>query len=118
MILFKLLYSKLVQLAGFTVQGREWIANGFVSVFLGVLTFEVYANMTRFQWAYPSGIENHKEPWISGPTMLLCAVIMNMVYLTTETRTRVGEPGINDPNIKIVVTCITKLLKIMYITNL
>ncbi len=39
--------------------------------------------------------------------MVMVTVIMNMVYLTTETRTRVGEPGINDPNIKICVTCIT-----------
>ncbi len=50
-ILFKQLYSRLVLAAGFTVRGREWIANGFVSTLLGVLTFEVYANMTRFQWA-------------------------------------------------------------------
>jgi len=106
-ILFKILYSKLVLLAGFTVRGREWIANGFVSTVLGVLTFEVYANMTRFQWAYPSGIEDEREPWISGPMMVMVTVIMNMVYLTTETRTRVGEPGINDPNIKIAVTCVT-----------
>ena len=48
--------------------------------------------MTRFQWAYPSGIEDPKEQWISGPQMVLCTVIMNMVYLTSETRTRVGEP--------------------------
>ena len=58
MILFKKLYSKLVLMAGFTVSGREWIANGFISAVISVLTFEVYANMTRFQWAYPSGTES------------------------------------------------------------
>ena len=39
--------------------------------------------------------------------MLLSTVIMNMVYLTTETRTRVGEKGINDPNTKLVITLLT-----------
>ena len=40
-ILFKLLFPKLVTLAGFTVRGREWIANGFVSGLISVLTFKV-----------------------------------------------------------------------------
>ena len=106
-ILFKQLYSRLVQAAGFTVAGREWIANGFVSTFIAILTFEVYANMTRFQWAYPSGTEDVINQWISGPTMVLCVVIMCMVYLTAETRTRVGEPGINDPSVKMYVTAFT-----------
>lgn len=106
-ILFKQLYSKLVKNAGFTVSGREWIANGFVSTFISVLTFEVYANMTRFQWAYPSGTEDLLNQWISGPTMVLCVVIMCMVYLTAETRTRVGEPGINEPTVKLTVTAFT-----------
>jgi hypothetical protein len=37
---------------------------------------------------YPSGVEDIAEQWISGPTMLLATVIMNMVYLTSETRAR------------------------------
>ena len=85
--------SQVVQLAGFTVKGREWIANGFVSALINVLTFKVYANMTRFEWAYPSGTEHHINQWISGQTMVLATVIMSMVYLNSETRSRVGEPG-------------------------
>ena len=108
-ILFKKLYSKLVLMAGFTVSGREWIANGFISSLISFVTFQVYANMTRFQWAYPSGTEDVINQWIAGPTMVLATVIMNMVYLITETRTRVGEPGINDPNVKIGVTICTFL---------
>ena len=108
-ILFKKLYSKLVLMAGFTVSGREWIANGFISSLISFVTFQVYANMTRFQWAYPSGTEDVINQWIAGPTMVLATVIMNMVYLITETRTRVGEPGINDPNVKIGVTIATFL---------
>jgi hypothetical protein len=50
-ILFKHFYSKLVHVAGFSQSGREWIANFIVSGFIGVITFQVYANMTRFQWA-------------------------------------------------------------------
>ena len=37
----------------------------------------------------------------------LSVVIMNMVYLVTETRVKVGERGINDPSVKIVVTLFT-----------
>ena len=38
---------------------------------------------------------------------LLSVVIMNMVYLVTETRVKVGERGINDPSVKIIVTLFT-----------
>ena len=48
--------------------------------------------MTRFEWAYPSGVEDVKEQWISGSTMILAIVIMNAVYLVSETRVQVGEP--------------------------
>lgn len=106
-ILFKLLFPKLVQLAGFTVKGREWIANGFTSAVISVLTFKVYANMTRFEWAYPSGTEHAINQWISGQTMVLVTVTMNTVYLIAETRSRVGEPGINDPDVKFAITCFT-----------
>ena len=109
-ILFKLLFPKLVSLAGFTVKGREWIANGFVSATISILTFQVYANMTRFEWAYPSGTEHYINQWISGQTMVLNTIIMNMVYLVAETRSRVGEPGINDPHIKLCMTCFTMMV--------
>ena len=33
-ILFKHGYTRLVQIAGFSESGREWIANGFVSAFI------------------------------------------------------------------------------------
>ena len=36
--------------------------------------------------------------------MLLAVVIMNMVYLTSETRVRIDEPGINDPPVKLMMT--------------
>jgi len=39
--------------------------------------------------------------------MLLACVIMNMVYLNSETRVRLAEPGINDPSTKLVVTMAT-----------
>mmetsp|Transcript_2709 Transcript_2709/g.8383 ORF Transcript_2709/g.8383 Transcript_2709/m.8383 type:complete len:415 (+) Transcript_2709:1267-2511(+) len=105
-ILFKQLFSRALRLAMFTVRGREWLANAFVSAVISFVTFKVYANMTRFEWAYPSGQEGRGE-WIQGQTMVLATVIMSMVYLTSETRARVGEPGINDPNIKLAVVLFT-----------
>ena len=109
-ILFKQFYSLLIKTAGFSTNGREWIANSFVSTIISLTTYQVYANMTRFQWAYPSGDEAIFNQWISGPTMLLATVVMNMVYLTTETRTKQGEPGINDPNMKMLLTIATFLM--------
>ena len=40
-ILFKQLYAKLVQVAGFSQSGREWIANGMCSAFISVVTYQV-----------------------------------------------------------------------------
>ena len=88
-----------VRVAGFSKHGREWLANGMVSAFISVVTYQVYANMTRFEWAYPSGVEDVKEQWISGSTMILAIVVMNAVYLVSETRVQVGEPNPNpNPN--------------------
>lgn len=109
-ILFKRLYSVIVRLAGFSAAGREWIANGMASTIISTLTFQVYANMTRLQWAYPSGNNGAGSNWISGSTMVLAVVTMNIVYLIDETRSSVGERGINDPPVKIVVTLCTFIL--------
>jgi len=106
-ILFKLLYTRLVRVAGFSTSGREWIANGMCSFVISFLTYQVYANMTRFEWAYPSGAEDVRNQWISGQSMIMFVIIMNMVYLVTETRSKVGERGINDPPIKLLVTMLT-----------
>ena len=69
------------------------------------------AARTRFEWAYPSGVEDAHglapQQWIAGSTMVLATVIMNALYLAVETRTKVGERGINDPPIKLAVTMIT-----------
>ena len=66
---------------------------------------------TRFEWAYPSGVEDAHglapQQWISGSTMVLATVIMNALYLVVETRTKVGERGINDPPVKLAVTMLT-----------
>jgi len=110
-ILFKALYTRLIQFAGFTETGREWIANAFVSTFIGVITFLVYCNLTRTRWAYPSGSEvDVLNQWISGHAMALATVAMNMGYIVAETRSRIGEPGFNDPGVKILVTAFTFLV--------
>ena len=64
--------------------------------------------MTRFEWAYPSGVEDVKEQWISGSTMILAIVIMNAVYLVSETRVQVGEPHPHpDPDPKALTLTLT-----------
>ena len=42
------------------------------------------ANLTRFEWAYPSGVEDINEQWIQGSTMLLAVVVMNMVSIVSS----------------------------------
>jgi hypothetical protein len=106
-ILFHRLFPPLVNMGVF--QSREWMANAIVSAIISVSTFQVYANMTRFQWAYPSGHEDISNPWISGSTMILVTVVANMVFLSTETRIRYGESGINTPHNKVAVTILTFL---------
>merc|ERR1719453_1379432 len=71
------------------------------------MTYQVYANMTRFQWAYPSGASDSRDEQIRGPTMVLATIIMSMVYLVAETRLKMQEPGINDPDTKLLVTILT-----------
>jgi hypothetical protein len=55
-IFFKLLYCRIVRLAGFSNEGREWIANGMCSFFISFLTYQVYSNMTRFEYVFSSFI--------------------------------------------------------------
>merc|ERR1711981_1155587 len=74
---------------------------------ISFITFQVYTNMTRFQWAYPSGAEDPSNQWISGSTMVLATTTMNMVYLLSETRMQIGERGINEPSTKLLVTIVT-----------
>jgi len=106
-IIFKRLYCIIVRLAGFSKNGREWIANGLSSTVISFLTFKVYANMTRLEWAYPSGTEQLNNQWISGSTMILAVVTMSIVYLIDESRSSFGERGINDPPIKVAVVLLT-----------
>mmetsp|Transcript_40149 Transcript_40149/g.78904 ORF Transcript_40149/g.78904 Transcript_40149/m.78904 type:complete len:415 (+) Transcript_40149:25-1269(+) len=106
-ILFKRLYTIVVRWWGFSTTGREWIANGLSSTVISFMTFQVYANMTRLEWAYPSGTEDDKNPWISGSTMVLAVVTMSIVYLIDESRSSFGERGINDPPVKICVVLFT-----------
>jgi len=106
-ILFKFVYSRLVTFPGLSKSGNAWLANGASSFMISFITFQVYTNMTRFQWAYPSGAEDPSNQWISGSTMVLATTTMNMVYLLSETRMQIGERGINEPSTKLLVTIVT-----------
>ena len=47
-IMFKKLYSRLVLFAGFTVRGREWIANGFCSTLINIISFTSSAPLSTW----------------------------------------------------------------------
>ena len=107
-ILFKPLYGSLIRAPFFRCgETPRAMANGLVSAFIAIVTFQVYANNMRLNWAYPSKMIMNAEKEspgtiINGTTMLIATVIMAMVYLNTETRVNpaaTGE-GINDPVLK------------------
>ena len=78
------------------------IANGVVSSIISMITFNAYANQTRFLWAYP---DKGQENVISTPVILLAATILSILFLISNT----GEGGINSPNMKLVIVYTTLL---------
>lgn len=117
-ILFKPLYGSLIRVPFFRCgETPRAMANGLVSAFIAMITFQAYANNMRLNWAYPSRMimEAEKEQpgtIINGTTMLIATVIMAMVYLNTETRVNpaAAKEGINDPSCKRGIVFIVLLL--------
>ena len=117
-ILFKPLFLRLVQLPFFHKEGfGQAMANGVVTNIIGTITFFAYANMTRFQWAYPSESAG-RDSWIKGTIFGLIVVVMAIVYLTANTQLVPGERGINSPGVKIgVVLAVFTLMGGLFFTN-
>ena len=78
------------------------IANGVVSSIISMITFNAYANQTRFLWAYP---DKGQENVISTPVILLAATTLSILFLISDT----GKGGINSPNMKLVIVYTTLL---------
>lgn len=119
LILFKPLYllflrtkpafvkSGLIKRLGFGFLGDnfESLANAIASTLIGIITFQAYANQTRFYWAYPDAQTKDSSSLINTNTMLIAIAIMSMVYLTSNTQVMPGEKGVNHPKNKIIIVC-------------
>ena len=106
LVLFKPLYTFFAGLP-FLRCGYQSIANGLASSIIGIVTFQAYANKTRFLWAYPATESQSNAGWIKGSTMQLVVAIMTMVYLVSNTQAVPSEGGINHPKVKLWVALLT-----------
>ena len=119
LILFKPLYllflrtkpaflkSGMIKRLGFGFLGNnfESLANAIASTLIGIITFQAYANQTRFYWAYPDAQTKDSSSLINTNSMLIAIAIMSMVYLTSNTQVMPGEKGVNHPKNKIIIVC-------------
>lgn len=102
LIMFKPLYVYICRLPFFRCNNQA-LANGLASTLIGILTFQAYANKTRFAWAYPSTDSQSKDSWIRGGTMQVAVSVASVVFLISNTRVNPGETGINHPRVKLAV---------------
>lgn len=108
MILFKPAFQTLVGLPYF---GRnKSMANVIVSGLIGVITFQCYANATRFLWAYPSETLEDRTTLIRGSTMQIAIGLACAVYLAVDTQVEGPDaPGLNHPTVKLLLVIATML---------
>lgn len=85
LILFKPIFENMLTWPFFKCPGRSSIANAVLSALIASVTFNAYANQTRFLWAYPDVNAKSKATWIRGSTMMLATAILAVVFLGTNT---------------------------------
>lgn len=112
LILFKPLFVQVCALPFFRC-GNQAIANGLVSTIIGIITFQAYANSTRFAWAYPPVSSQTNDTWLRGSTMQLCISLASVMFLISNTQVTPGEMGINQPTVKLVVVLSSFILVCM-----
>tara|TARA_B100000427_G_C15481610_1_gene583282 strand:+ start:269 stop:1375 length:1107 start_codon:yes stop_codon:yes gene_type:complete len=91
------------------------ITNGIISAIISILTFQIYANSTRFLWAYPD-INSNSDNWIPSFIIFICVIISGVIFMKVNTSPgNIPEKGINHPDIKFYLF-ITALLLITFIS--
>lgn len=109
LIIFKPLYAWLVNLPYLRCNNRA-LANGIASTVIGITTFQAYANVTRFAWAYPSTNTQTTSTWIKGGTMQVIVSLASVTFLISNTRLNPGENGINHPRVKLIIVIASLML--------
>ena len=100
LILFRPIYTNVKNLPYFN-KGNAAMANGLCSTIIGLITFQAYANVTRFTWAYPSTDSQEGSDWIKGATMQVLVSIAATLFLASNTKVEGEQFGINDEEVKL-----------------
>ena len=109
LILFKGAYEWLISKPYFSCKNLpifgngSSIANGIMSTVIGLITFNAYANQTRFYWAYPdSGVST-----IDGSVILLSTTILALIFYQSDTIIDSDNPGLNGKGTKLILCFVT-----------
>jgi hypothetical protein len=86
MIIYKPLFETIHELPYFR-KAEPFKTNMVCSSLVGTLTFMLYTNMTRFQWAYPSTMDEHEGELLGTPEMMLTTAVAGAVFLASNTVT-------------------------------
>ena len=117
-ILFAYLYPIIKKLPFFRLSGYSSIANAVISSVISTITFQAYANQTRFLWAYPDP-NTDPSKWIQPITIMLSLSILAIIFLIApildaDTGIPLIDPnmasGIMNPTVKIVIAVICFML--------
>ena len=101
LILLKPLLDRIITLPFFKCGYNQAWGNAFVSSLIGIITFQAYANQTRFQWAYPDpGMTSDLA--IHPASIFMAATAFAVLFLISNT----GSTGINSKLGKIIIVCL------------
>jgi hypothetical protein len=117
MILYKPLFENVKQLPYFS-KVADWKANLVTSMIAGTLTFGLYTNMTRFQWAYPPTTSENEDDFLASNTMLIATSIAAMAFLGIDTQIKGSESGtfdVNNPRNKLLI--VLGLMVYVFVAN-
>ena len=101
LILLKPLLDRVITIPFFKCGYNQAWGNAFVSALIGMITFQAYANQTRFQWAYPDpGMTSDLA--IHPASIFMATTAFAVLFLISNT----GSTGINSPLGKITIVCL------------
>jgi hypothetical protein len=84
---------------------------GVAASLIGMLTFQAYANQTRFLWAYPSENTTDRSLLLPSGAVMLAVVLAGVLFSSKSTGLgHEKDKGINHPDIKIAMLIAVFLL--------
>ena len=105
LILLKPLLENIITKRFFMCGNNQAYGNAIVSAVIGLITFQAYANQTRFQWAYPDPGTLTKTA-IHPASIFMATTAFAVLFLLADT----GSTGINAPKAKLGIVCFTLAL--------